>query len=142
MHLRLALGGLRFRADPMTTVIHYRTQGSMSSGHPIECARAQVDVLARVAERTGRRYREDIGARLWRLAGVCGSFDDWEYVERCMDLADRIGYRQPAHESWFVRTIARFNPSGAVRLRERFIRLVKPRLRAGLPLASSLGGRK
>ena len=50
MHLRLALAGLRFRAESAVGVIIYRRANSMSSGHPIECARAHVDVLSRVAE--------------------------------------------------------------------------------------------
>jgi hypothetical protein len=112
----------------------------MSSGHPIECARSQVEVLARAAERTGRRYREEIGARLWRLAGVCGGFQDWTCVSRCLEVADAMGYDRPRHEHFLVRAMARLDPATAIRVREALIRLFKPHLRTGMPAASPTGG--
>lgn len=135
MHLRLALAGLRFRAEPETGVIVYRRQNSMSSGHPIECARAQVEVLARVARATGTKHRDEIGSRLWRLAGVCGGFQDWPAVDRCLALASEIGYGDPKNEHWLMRALAAFDPATAIRARETFVRWVKPSLRDGAPAA-------
>ena len=133
MHVRLALAGLHFRAEPYTGVIVYRRENSMSSGHPIECVRAQVEVLHRVADRTGTTYRQDIGARLWKLAALSAAHNDWAYVEKCLRLAERLQYSNPDGEHWGLRLLARVSPMGAVRARERLIRLVKPQLRAGLP---------
>jgi len=133
MHLRLALAGLRFSAAGYVGVIVYRRTGSMSSGHPIECARAQLEVLVRAADATGRKYAGEIGRRLWRLAGVLGGYQDWPSVRRSVNLAERLGYTQPASEHAAVRLMARFSPYGAVRLREAFIRAVKPELRRGMP---------
>lgn len=140
MHLRLALTGLRFRAAPEIGVVIHRRVNSMSSGHAVECARAQVEVLARVAARTGQKYCDDIGARLWRLAGVCGGYQDWTYVDRCLAIASEIGYLSPRREHWVVRAMASVSPSGAIRLRETFVRLLKPSLRAGMPVAASQTG--
>jgi glycosyltransferase involved in cell wall biosynthesis len=140
MHLQLALRGLRFRADPAIGVIVYRRPQSMSSGHPIECARAQVEVLARVIARTGATYRAEIGARLWRLAGVAGGYQDWAYVSRALALAAEIGYRRPRAEHWLMQVLAAVDPRLAVRTRERFIRLLKPALRAGMPAARPAAG--
>jgi len=141
MHLRLAFAGLRFRADESTGVIIYRRAGSMSSGRPVDCARAQVEVLARAAARTGARYRDEIGSRLWRLAGVCGGFQDWVFVDRCLKLAAEIGYGDPKNEHWLVRALAAVDATTAVRIRERLIRLLKPGLREGMPVVEAGKGR-
>lgn len=136
MHLRLALGGLRFRAEMYRGVIVYRRPNSMSSGHPIECARAQVEVLDRAAERTGTKYASEIGERLWRLAGVCGGHADWDYVAKALSIARRVEYRDPTGEHWMMRAMARVSPVGAVAVRERLIRWLKPHLRADMPTVS------
>jgi glycosyltransferase involved in cell wall biosynthesis len=133
VHLRLALAGLRFRADDLPGVVIYQRHGSMSSGHRIECARAEIAVLAGAAEATGRRYAADIGARLWRLAGVAAGYGDWPAVRRSLACARDLGYRVPSEEHWAVRALARFTPYGAVAAREASIRLLKPHLRAGMP---------
>jgi len=133
MHLRLALAGLRFRADDYVGDIIYRRTNSMSSGHPIECARAHFHVLLTVVERTGQRYSREIGAELWKLAGVCGTYRDWIYVRRCLALANRLDYRDPHSEDVVFRVLARLHPFGAVAVREQFVRWFKPRLRLGVP---------
>ena len=133
MHLRLALAGLRFSAAGYLGVIVYRRSGSMSSGHPIECARAQLEVVARAADATGTKYADQVGQRLWTLAGVLGGYQDWVSVRRCLELAGRLGYTRPASVHPAMRILAMFSPYGAVRLREAFIRAVKPQLRHGMP---------
>jgi glycosyltransferase involved in cell wall biosynthesis len=140
MHLRLALAGLRFCSDPYVGVTVYRRSGSMSSAHPIECARAQVDVLARVADQTGRKYAAEIGTRLWHLAGVCGGYSDWEYVRRSLAIAASIGYRDPVAEHWGIRALSRVAPVLAIRGREYLVRSLKPHLRAGYPTATPAPG--
>jgi hypothetical protein len=107
----------------------------MSSASPIACERAQIEVLNRTAAATGNRYAEAIGERAWRLAGVCGSYQDWAAVDRCLAVAARVGYLDPQHEHWLVRAVARLDGAAAVRCREALNRLVKPRLRAGTPNA-------
>jgi glycosyltransferase involved in cell wall biosynthesis len=136
MHLRLALAGLRFCSSATLGVIVYRRSGSMSSGHPIECARAQYMVLEGVAARTGSRYATEMGARLWRLAGVLGGFKDWEYARRCIELARHVGYRDPSDEHPLIRLLSRVSPFGAIVLRESLIRALKPELRRGMPTVS------
>jgi glycosyltransferase involved in cell wall biosynthesis len=133
MHLRLALAGLRFRADDYVADIIYRRANSMSSGHPIECARAHFHVLETAAQRTGSRYARDIGVELWRLAGVCGTYRDWTFVRRCLALAQRIGFRGPAGDDPVFRALARITPFGAIAAREQFVRWFKPQLRSGSP---------
>jgi glycosyltransferase involved in cell wall biosynthesis len=133
MHLGLALAGLRFRSDSYPGVVIYRRGGSMSSGHPVACARSQVEVLKHAAAQTGRRYPDVIGARAWLLAGVCAGYSDWTYVRECLRLARRVGYRVPSRQHWLVRAVATVAPEAAVVGREALIRAFKPALRRGFP---------
>jgi len=135
MHLRLALAGLRFRASNYLGVLIYRRSGSMSSGHPIECARAQYVVLEKAVAATGSKYVAEIGPQLWRLCGALGGFRDWTYVRRCLALARKIGYVDPSLEHPVIRLAARVSPLGAIAGREVFIRALKPGLRRGMPIA-------
>jgi glycosyltransferase involved in cell wall biosynthesis len=137
MHLRLALAGLSHRADAHVGAIVHRRADSMPTGGPIACARAQVEVLSRIAEATGVRYCDAIGPRAWRLAAVCGSFKDWVAVDRCLHVAASVGYADPQHEHWLVRAVARLDGAAAVKFREATIRLVKPWLRNGTPVVAS-----
>jgi len=133
MHLRLAIAGLRFRADAYVGDVVYRRSGSMSSGHPIECARAHYHVLRDVADRTGRRHARDLAAELWTQAAVCGTYRDWEYSRKCLDLAAALGFGAPPQEHALIRFASRISPVGAVMAREAFIRVFKPRLRRHVP---------
>lgn len=135
MHLRLAMRGLRFRADDYLGVIITRRSNSMSSGHPIECARAQLHVMAEAATVTGHRYVSEIGERVWRIAGVLAGYQDWQHARKAVDLALRLGYRTPVRETPAFRALARVSPHGAVYLREVFIRAFKPSLRRNAPVA-------
>jgi glycosyltransferase involved in cell wall biosynthesis len=129
MHLRMSFAGLRFRADDYIGVIVYRRANSMSSGHPLECARACYQVLAGVADRTGHKYAQEIGQSLWSLAGVLGGHKDWQYARKCIHLAHELGYHDPRTEDVIFRVVARLSGFGAVVAREVFIRTFKPRLR-------------
>ena len=119
-------------------VVIYRRSDSMSSGHPIECARSQVEVLKHVVAVTRDRYRLEVGARAWHLAGVCAAFSDWTYVGESLSLAARVGYRVPAEQHWFVRWVGAVAPRMAVYGREGFIRVFKPYLRQGQPVAAEM----
>src|SRR5262245_22349405 len=96
MHLNLAMHGLQFRSDDYIGVVIYRRSDSMSSGNKIACARAHYHVLKQVADRTGSKYADELGAELWKLAGVCGTYRDWEYVRRTLELVRAIGDTAPS----------------------------------------------
>ena len=136
MHVNLALAGLRFRSDTLPGVIVYQRHGSMSSSNRIGCARAQIEVLAIAAARTGDRRADVIGARLWRLAGECAGYADWPSVYRALDLAAGLGYRDPHEEQWLIRLGAQLSPRAAVTLREALICIFKPHLRIRMPSAA------
>ncbi|HEX5071452.1 MAG TPA: glycosyltransferase family A protein [Vicinamibacterales bacterium] len=136
MHLRLALAGCRFRADPHVGSITYRpAAGSMTAIERMARARGQIEVLSRAAGATGNRYSDVIGTAAWRLAAVCAGDQDWPGVDRCLAVAARIGYVDPRHEHWLVRAVARLDAAAAVRFREAAIRLLRPSRRLRTPIA-------
>lgn len=137
MHLNLALNGLRFRADDYAGVLISQRRGSMSSGNRVECARSHYEVMASVVARTGDRYRQEIGERLWHIAGVLGGYKDWRYARKSVELACELGCRDPDTADPLFRLIARVTPFGAVVIREACIRIFKPALRRDFPVAES-----
>jgi glycosyltransferase involved in cell wall biosynthesis len=134
MHIRLALAGLRFRADDYIGTIVYRRSNSMSSGHVIECARANFHVLENVATATNRLYAVAIGTRLWRLASLSASYCDWDYVERCVTLATHLHIDASVSERGVFKHLIQMKPLFGFRLREYLIRILKPRLRRNVPV--------
>jgi hypothetical protein len=88
-------------------------------------------VLEKSAQLLPARYCEVIGLRLWRTAAVCGTYRDWEYADRCVHLAGQLGVGTPPEGRVVFRWLCRLHPHAAVRLREAFIRLLRPHLRTG-----------
>jgi hypothetical protein len=135
MHLRLAMAGLRFDADPYPGTIIYRRAQSMSSGNALACARAHFHVLRGAVERVGRTHAADLGQEFWTSARILATHEDWPYVHRALGFARTLGCHDPVAENPRFRAIARLHPFGAVFAREKVIRLIKPRLRAGVQTA-------
>ena len=130
MHCRLARAGLTFAADPAVTVINYRMTESMSQSNQVKCAKARYHVLRKAAESLNGRYSAEIAVKLWPLAGVCGTYLDWETADAVVDLAVRLRGRVPPTGNLLFRALCLLDPHTAVRIRERWIRAVKPRLRS------------
>jgi glycosyltransferase involved in cell wall biosynthesis len=132
-HLRMALAGLRFDADPNYTVINYIREGSMTTSNLAGAQRSTYRVLAKAAASTPAQYHEIIARRLWSTAGLSAAYSDWENADRAAALALSIARGAPgAGAAWF-RWLAPRAPRLALRLRERMIRLLRPGMRAGAP---------
>jgi len=129
MHGQLARAGLRFRAEPRVSAIVVQREGSMSREHRRACARAKYHVLEKAARLAPDRYREPIAVKLWRTAAVCATYLDWEYADRCVALAGRLGFRVPPEGRPRFRSLCRIHPRLALRLREAAIRALRPGLR-------------
>jgi glycosyltransferase involved in cell wall biosynthesis len=129
MHTRLARAGLRFASEDTVSLIMYRKGGSMSASNRVKCSRAQYHVLAKCAADVGHSHGADIAHRLWQVAGVSASQDDWETADSCVALARRLHGRQPPTGSSLFRLLCAASPPAALRLRERMIRWLKPHLR-------------
>jgi glycosyltransferase involved in cell wall biosynthesis len=130
-HLRLALAGLRFDADPTFTVINYIRAGSMTTGNLAGAQRSTYHVLAKAAAAAPARYHEIIARRLWITAGFSGAYHDWENADRAAALALRLAPAMPVPGGLVMRLAGRRFPGLALRLRERLIRLFRPAARVG-----------
>jgi glycosyltransferase involved in cell wall biosynthesis len=131
MHCQLARAGLRFRAEPTVSAIVVQRSGSMSREHRRACARAKYHVLEKSARLLPARYHEAIALKLWRTAGVCGTYLDWKYADRCVRLAGALGARVSPEGRLVFRSLCWLAPRVAVRLREAAIRMLRPQLRQG-----------
>ncbi len=129
-HIRLAFAGLRFAADPETSIINWRTSGSMSSANKAKCAIAHMHVMNSAWSRPDAApYRDAIGQKLWKNAGILASFGEWIAARECVSLAASLTTpTSDAGKTWF-RQVASFSPYAAIILRETAIRLLKPQLR-------------
>src|SRR5262245_32551717 len=93
MHCQPARAGLRFRAESAVSAIVVRRPGSMSREDQRACARARYHLLEKSARLLPVKYHGAVALRLWRTAGVCGTYLDWEYADRCVRLAGDLGAR-------------------------------------------------
>lgn len=128
-HLRLALAGLRFDADPAFTVINYIRAGSMTTGNLAGAQRSTYHVLAKGAAAAPARYHAIIAWRLWLTAGFSGAYHDWENADRAAELALRIAPDLPVPGGLVMRLAGRHFPRQALRLREWLIRFFRPATR-------------
>jgi len=130
-HLRLALAGLRFDADPACTVINFIRAGSMTTSNLPGAQRSTFHVMSRAAQAAPLSYRGIIAERLWSTAGLSAAYNDWENADRSAALALVLTGKPPASGSAWFRWLAVRNPRLALRLRENLIRLFRPASRAG-----------
>lgn len=130
-HIRLAFAGLKFASEPEVSIINYRCERSMSSSNGLRCAQAQYHVMRKALDLPGAEaYREEIGARLWAVAGLLASFKDWPHADKAVNLASRlVPPTRQAGSPWF-RALAKVAPRAALRTREIAIRALRPELRS------------
>jgi glycosyltransferase involved in cell wall biosynthesis len=129
MHCQLARAGLGFRAEQTVCAIIVQRADSMSRGRRRACFLAGFHVLEKSARLLPARYRDVVILKLWRMAGSCGTYLDWENADRCVQLARRLGSRLPPEGSPLFRGACWLAPRVAVRIREVAIRVLRPQLR-------------
>lgn len=129
-HIRLAFAGLAFGAENEVSIINYRRGGSMSGANQLRCLQSHFAVMRHtLAHPDAGPYRGDIGMKLWAVAGALAAYDDWGNALSAVNLAAKITPSTMSSGSRLFRAIAWFSPHFALRLRERWIRKVKPTLR-------------
>jgi glycosyltransferase involved in cell wall biosynthesis len=128
-HCRMAIAGLRFAAEPTTTIINYRRTASMSAANQAKCARAHFHVMRKVAEVLEDKYTDLIAQNLWSVAGISASYLDWEIADQAVQLASKLNGKTCETLSPRFQFLCYLNPHIAIRLRELCIRLLKPQLR-------------
>lgn len=129
-HLRIALAGLHFDADPTVTVINHIRDGSMTTGNMARCPRAEYRIMEKNAALLATVHRPILARRLWKIAGAAGSFLDWTTADNCVGLAREIDPHATIAGSRAFGALARVAPRLALRMRERLVRLTRPQLRA------------
>jgi glycosyltransferase involved in cell wall biosynthesis len=130
-HLRLALAGLRFDADPTYAVINYIRAGSMTTSNLAGAQRSTYQLMNKSAVAVPPSYHGIIAGRLWGVAGLSAAYNDWENADRSSALALRLAPRAQIPGSAWFRWLASRMPRLALRLRERLIRLLRPAARSG-----------
>jgi glycosyltransferase involved in cell wall biosynthesis len=125
-HLRLALAGLRFDADPAYTVINYIREGSMTTSNLPGAQRSTYHVLRKAAAALAGKHADIVARRLWSTAGLSGAYGDWENADRAAELALKLQPDGPTEGSKWFRRLATRQPGLALRLRERYIRVFRP----------------
>ncbi|HEY5228110.1 MAG TPA: glycosyltransferase family A protein [Opitutaceae bacterium] len=125
-HLRLALAGLKFDADPTYAVINYIRAGSMTTGNMAGAQRSTFHVMAKAAAAAPAAYHGIIADRLWATAGLSAAYNDWMNARRAAELALSVDPGPPRLGSAWFRWLAHRQPALALRLREGLIRLVRP----------------
>jgi glycosyltransferase involved in cell wall biosynthesis len=126
-HCRMAIAGLRFVAESTITVINYRRSNSMSSANQVKCSQAQFHVMQKVSQLLHGKYSYEITQRLWEIAGVSASYLDWGNADTCVTLVKQL--KVPHKSVTLFQIISDINPYLAIRIRELFIRVLKPQLR-------------
>jgi glycosyltransferase involved in cell wall biosynthesis len=129
-HMRMALAGLRFAADPTVTVINHIRTGSMSDTVSARCPSADYHFIEKGWRIAAPQLRPAFARRLWKVAGSAGAFLDWATADKCVALAKQLDPNATIDGSSAFGALARLAPRLALRLRERWIRLVRPQLRS------------
>lgn len=130
-HIRLAFAGLSFAAQNGPSVINYRRSGSMSASNSLKCLQAHFEVMRRTLARPDAKpYRHEIAKKLWTAAGALAAHDDWQSADAAIALARRICKPPKIAGSATFRALAQVYPHAAMRMREHWVRMTKPALRA------------
>jgi glycosyltransferase involved in cell wall biosynthesis len=133
-HIRLAFAGLTFAAETEISIVNHRRAESMSSSNRLKCLQAQYHVMRKTAGRDGSRpYARDISRMLWMIVGGLAAELDWTTADLAAKLAVELDGLAAVPSGIVFRSLCRFSPYVAVRVREWLIRCLRPRLRDGYP---------
>ncbi len=129
-HIRLAVNGLRFSAEPEVSIINYRVGGSMSGANQLKCIQAHYEVLHKAAQQVGHKYAKELTSKLWKASGSAASLKDFTTADNCIKLAIQLqNTKYPLDQGPLFTLLCKINPFFAIRFREFTIRLLKPQLR-------------
>lgn len=130
-HIRLAFAGLSFAAQNGPSIVNYRRSGSMSAANALKCLQAHFEVMRRTLARPDAGpYQHEIAEKLWTVAGGLAAHGDWQTADDAIDLARRICKPPQIAGSAMFRALAQVHPHAALRMREHWVRMTKPALRA------------
>ena len=128
LHIKLAIAGFRFSVEPEISIINYRIKNSMSQGNQLKCFEAQYHVMKKYSSLAAEIYGIFFGCKLWEIAGLAASYKDYHLADNCITVAKKLNAKKP-HGSTLFGILCILQPYLAIRFRESYIRLFKPRLR-------------
>jgi glycosyltransferase involved in cell wall biosynthesis len=130
-HQNLAKHLYKFDYLQEVTCVNYRYPQSMSASNVLRCLRANYHVLEKTAATHGNQYPFDLARQLWYNITLLAARQDWVYTRKTIALAKQLGYGYSPDGSGLFKVSTRLAPFGALWLREKMIRLLKPHLRDG-----------
>ncbi|RYY07197.1 MAG: glycosyltransferase family 2 protein [Sphingobacteriaceae bacterium] len=128
-HQNLTRCGYKFDYLATITCINYRYSASMSTSNQLKCAHANFYVLKEASEKLGNQYPVEITKQIWNCMTILGSFEDWVYVKKCVQLLKSLGNHLPSGQNKLIQSLAFLSPFYAIWIREKWIRFAKPHLR-------------
>lgn len=132
LHQSLARAGLKFDFLEVVTCINFRYNISMSRSNQLKCLKSNYYVILKTSETFGFKYKREISSQLWSLIGNLAVYSDWQYVLNCIKLSRKLGYNFPPKGNCLFKIFVKADSLNAVKIREFFIRIFKPKLRRHL----------
>jgi len=129
LHQRLAIKGLKFDYLETITCVNYLHKTSMSQLNRLNCAKANFHVLAKTAGSQGEKYAQEIVSRLYACIVTLSFYQEWDYIKEALKLCKALGQPHSTTGSRIFNILTTVNPFIAVWLREKMIRIFKPKLR-------------
>ena len=128
-HIRLAINGLSFSAEPEISIINYRISNSMSAANVGKCLHDQYYVLKKTTVSHGQKYKAELAEEFWHCAVRLAAEKDWEFVRKALSEIKGLGFNHFIEKPFGFKALASANPFFALWVREMMIRIFKPYLR-------------
>lgn len=133
-HFRVAENGARFAFEPYVGSLVLQRADCMWEKDKVKCCIAGHGITKRFTERHPGRYPDEVIDHSWHIANTLAPFLEWTTVDSCLSLARAYGGRLPSHGGLDFKILCAINPHLAVRVREWWVRLIKPGLRKNYPV--------
>ena len=134
MHIKVAIAGLHFSSESCISIVNYRIKNSMSDYNKVKCVIAEFRVVQKTLKLLDslnllNKYKNQLSAKAWKIAGLLGCFNEWEYAKKAIQIATSMGSETPISTNRIFKFLCKISPMTAFRLREKMIRAMKPHLR-------------
>lgn len=129
MHINLALKHLTFASEDEVAIINYYVKDSMSQKNFLKCAKARYYVLEKVVKTHASIYPRELSKQLWDCAMFLAVGQDWKYVRKTIHLIKLTKVNHSKSHSILFDSLSTIDPFFALWIREKLIRLFKPKYR-------------
>ena len=130
MHISLAINGLTFGSEDEISIINYYFPNSMSQGNLQKCAISRYYVLEKTAKTQGDKYASEIVSQLYNCIASLSVYQNWDYIKKALSLCKELGQPHSTSGNKIFNLLTQVHPFMAAWLREKMIRVLKPKLRS------------